>query len=91
LKDLISANVAIHDGYKSLGTETYYGETLTWEVMSYTYGGADGPITGRMYVTVKDGAAYALWFEAPGSDAETTFSTIFEPMVDGFTLSDITA
>jgi hypothetical protein len=44
-----------------------------------------------MYVTVKDGAAYALWFEAPGSDAETTFSTIFEPMVDGFTLSDITA
>jgi hypothetical protein len=63
--------------------ETYYGENHTWEIAYYTA----GDTTGRIAVTVENGRAYALRFEAPTAQASALFSGYFEPMLDGFLIS----
>lgn len=89
LQLLLDQEVAGKPGFTLGGTETYYGENNTWEAAFFTRTGANGgPITGQMYVTVKDGIPYALWFEAPTAEFGETFRRVFTVMLDGFRIED---
>jgi hypothetical protein len=71
--------------YHLLGTDTYYGENNTWALAAFTHQNESGAaITGRLYVTVKDGTPYVLWFEAPTDTFDQTMQDTFAVMLDGF-------
>lgn len=86
LDSTLAQNVATQPDYQLVSTETYYGESYTWETATFSYTLNGQLIQGRMHVTINpaDGSAYILWFEAPDAEARATFEDIFEPMLDGF-------
>ena len=56
-----------------------------WEAGLYTAERGGIPVIGRLYVTLEEGFAYGLWVETPNDElAADLFTTIFEPMLDGF-------
>jgi hypothetical protein len=89
LQTLLDEEIAGKPGFSLGGTETYYGENNTWEVAFFTHDGLNGgAITGQMYVTVKDGIPYVLWFEAPTAEFGERFRQVFTVMLDGFRIDD---
>lgn len=92
LQLLLEEDIEDLPGYDLVNTETYYGEQNTWEQATFTHEGENGEeITGQMYVIVKDGTPYALWFEAPTEEFNDTFRDVFTVMLDGFKISDVEA
>lgn len=86
-QELLDALVQEHvpAGYTPFETKTYFSEYFVWQALLYT--DEVRGVRGRLYVTVTEegGAGYAVWVEAP-LDNTAIFQTIYEPIVDGFSL-----
>ncbi len=93
LNDILTNEIEpASSGYSLEGTDTYYGELNTWETAKFSHKGPNGePISGQVYVTIKNGVPYALWFEAPDKAFDQTFRDTFTVMLDGFTIEDKTS
>jgi hypothetical protein len=86
LNALLAQELESKPEYHLDATDTYYTENNTWAVASFTHQNENGDaISGRLYVTVKDGTPYALWFEAPTGSFDQTMQDTFQIMLDGFT------
>ncbi|MCS6835673.1 MAG: clostripain-related cysteine peptidase [Anaerolineae bacterium] len=77
----------------------YYGDNFAWQVALYsaraqTILGEVIDVQGRLYATTTpQGFTYLIWAETPRDDpqaADELFSTLIEPMVDGFAIPDET-
>jgi hypothetical protein len=89
LQQILDDDISNLPGYRLTGTETYYGELNTWETAFFTHEGEDGePITGRVYVTVKNDAPYLLWFESPSELFDQNFRQYYTVMLDGFKIDE---
>ena len=85
LDGLMNQFVANQPGFVLMGTETYFGENAQWATALYEVSG----IAGRMHVTVANNQAYALWLEAPTGEAQVITRAIFDPMLDGFRITEL--
>jgi hypothetical protein len=69
--------------------DAYYGEINTWQQVIYTRTNNYGdPSTGGIFVTVMDGIAHVIWFEAPTEQIEN-FDPDFFITVDGYTIEGV--
>ncbi|MBN2305612.1 MAG: pre-peptidase C-terminal domain-containing protein [Anaerolineae bacterium] len=76
------------DEFTVTDTRTYYGDNHTWEAALFTAIRDGAPAIGRVYTTVINGDAFIVWVETPDTgEAVTMFGDVFEPMVDGYTIS----
>jgi hypothetical protein len=69
--------------------DAYYGEINTWQQVIYTRTNNYGdPATGGVFVTVMDGVAHVIWFEAPTELIESVAAD-FLITVDGYTIEGV--
>jgi hypothetical protein len=67
---------------------TYYGEENTWEYIIFTNPANDGTTTiSGIYVTVRDGIAHIIWWDAPESRIDQLAPSFFVT-IDGYTIFD---
>lgn len=85
LTEVLDEEGATLANFESSVEAVYYGQNRTWENASFTFTLEDGTeIRGRIYVTVENGTAYVLWFQAPADAATDLFRLVYDPMLDGF-------
>ena len=77
---------ATSEGFTLIDTRTFNSDNdLLWDVALFTITRNGQEIVGRMYTTVINDMAYAIWVETPNSDsAAVTFANTFELIVNGF-------
>lgn len=67
---------------------SYTGQNHTWDAASYQAQRDGLLVQGRLYITQLNDLTYAVWVETPdGEDAVEVFATVFEPIIDGFTIT----
>ncbi|NJL94596.1 MAG: hypothetical protein HC915_13160 [Anaerolineae bacterium] len=85
LSSLLAQAAEIRMDYRVTGSEVYHSVNHTWETVLFEYTAPTGQaVAGRMHVTLVDGTAWALWFEAPADPAEALMRGPFDVMLDGF-------
>ncbi len=69
---------------------TLTGQYHTWHTLIYSATYEDTAVRGRVYITMENQQAYAIWFQTTDDEAGLeTIATILEPKVDGYEIDDV--
>jgi hypothetical protein len=85
--DLLVEYFSDAQGMQMQPQRTYYSEANTWEYVTFTNTASDGSlVVSGIFVTVRDGIAHIIWWDAPESRIAQLIPT-FYVTIDGYTIN----